>query len=348
MGLLNKTQQPKQGRLDPEQKHTEREHTVSTTDARERARQLAAQQAKKTAKSSTLWIQLTVLGVVLLIGAIIAVVVLNGGKNDIAESGPVPSSANQYGGIVLTADGIQKDTSAEDTRDINTIGESTVNYTSAIDGEEKKMPLGVATPEETKDNGEPVRLTIFQDYNCVHCATFETNYGDEIEELVKSGQITLEIRNLTFLDASSPTFYSARTNNVAYTVANQVSTEQFLAFQKEIFSHQGTGGLSNEELIEIAAKHGADVKDEVSNNTWRPFIQVVTLESAQNGIAGTPTIFADGEQFVSDDFSAWINQKITAKKGGEATAEATEEAAPAEEATAEATEEASAEATEGQ
>lgn len=287
--------------------------SVSSTDARERARQLAAQQAKKSSKSSTRWIQLTVLAVVLLIVGIIAVVVVNGNKNQIAESGPVPASANQYGGIVLTADGIKQNTSTEETRDVNNLGTSENKYTNA-EGSEVAMPLGVATAEEAENNGEPVRVTVFQDYDCVHCAQFESQYGDEIEELVKSGKITLEVRNLTFLDASSPSFYSARANNVAFAVAEQVSSEQFLEFQKEIFSYQGTGGLSNEELVDIASKHGADVQDAVNDNTWRPFVNVVTMESSTNGISGTPTIFADGEQFTASDFSSWINQKIDAKE----------------------------------
>lgn len=287
--------------------------SVSSADARERARQLAAQQAKKSSKSSTRWIQLTVLAVVLLIVGIIAVVVVNGNKNQIAESGPVPASANQYGGIVLTADGIKQNTSTEETRDVNNLGTSENKYTNA-EGAEVAMPLGVATAEEAENNGEPVRVTVFQDYDCVHCAQFETQYGDEIEELVKSGKITLEVRNLTFLDASSPSFYSARANNVAFAVAEQVSSEQFLEFQKEIFSYQGTGGLSNEELVDIASKYGADVQGAVSDNTWRPFVNVVTMESSTNGISGTPTIFADGEQFTASDFSSWINQKIDAKE----------------------------------
>lgn len=284
-----------------------------STDARERARQLAAQQAKKTSKSSTRWIQFTVLGVIALIVAIVAVVIINGNRNQIAEAGPVPSSANQYGGIVLTADGIEQNSSSEESRDSKDLGTSEATYTAA-DGSEAKMPLGVALPEEADNNGEPVRLTIFQDYDCIHCAAFETENADTIAALVASGDITLEIRNLTFLDSSSPTFYSARANNVTYSVANQVSTEDFLNFQKEIFTHQGTGGLSNEELVAIAEKYGADVKDDVANNTWRPFVQTVTLESAANGISGTPTVFADGEVFNSTDFNAWITAKIEAKK----------------------------------
>ncbi|ORC25082.1 disulfide bond formation protein DsbA [Rothia nasimurium] len=285
----------------------------TSVDARERARQLAAQQAKKTSKSSTRWIQFTVLGVIALIVAIVAVVIINGNRNKIPDAGPVPSSANQYGGIVLTADSIEQNTSTEAERDSNSLGESTATY-KAADGTDTKMPLGVALPEEADNNGEPVRLTIFQDYNCVHCAQFEAENADAIAELVASGDITLEIRNLTFLDANSPTLYSARANNVAYSVANQVSTEDFLNFQKEIFTHQGQGGLSNEELVAIAEKYGADVKDDVANNTWRPFIQTVTLESSTNGISGTPTVFADGEVFSSSDFNAWITEKIEAKK----------------------------------
>ncbi|MDY3049583.1 MAG: thioredoxin domain-containing protein [Rothia sp. (in: high G+C Gram-positive bacteria)] len=284
-----------------------------SADAREKARQLAAEQAKKNKKSSTRWIQFTVLGVVALIIAIVAFVVVNGNRNQIPEAGPVPASANQYGGIVMSKDGIELNTSTVETRDSNDLGSSEATYTDA-NGDTVTMPLGVALPEEADNNGEPVRLTIFQDYNCIHCAQFESQYGEEIAALLASGDITLEIRNLTFLDASSPTFYSARTNNVAYSVASQVSADQFLKFQQEIFSHQGTGGLSNEELIAIAEKYGADVKDEVSNNTWRPFVQTVTLESSTNGIKGTPTIFADGEVYSSSDFSSWINQKITAKK----------------------------------
>lgn len=288
--------------------------TSSAADARQKARQLAAQQAKKSAKSSTRWIQFTVLGVIALIVAIVAVVIINGNRNQIPEAGPVPASANQYGGIIVTKDGIEQGTSTVESRDSKDLGKSEASYTD-ITGKDTAMPLGVALPEEANNNGEPVRLTIFQDYNCIHCAEFENTYGDQIQALVESGKITLEVRNLTFLDANSPTFYSARTNNVAYSLASQVSTHDFLEFQKEIFSHQGTGGLSNEELIEIASKYGADVKDDVANNTWRPFVDTVTLESASNGISGTPTIFVDGELYnaTGADFSEWINQKIAAK-----------------------------------
>lgn len=286
-----------------------------TADARERARQIAAKQAKTKSASSRRWIQLTILAVIAAIIAVIAFVVITNNKNEIPEAGPVPASANQYGGIVLTKDGIQQNTSAEPSRDFNTLGTATQSYTPTEGGTESPFPLGLQTSEEAKNNGEPVRVTIFQDYRCVHCAEFESTYGDQIEQMVLDGKITLEIRNLTFLDAGSATLYSARAANAAYSVANQVSTKDFLDYQKEIFSHQAEGGVSNQELVDIAAKYGADIKEDVNNNTWRPLVAVVNAESATNGVAGTPSVFADGEYYgTNEDFITWLTTKIETKE----------------------------------
>ena len=290
-----------------------------STDAREKARQIAAKQAKKSpSKASRRWLQLGVLAVVLVIVGIIGFVVVNGNKNNkIAESGPVPASANEYGGIVLTKDGIVKNSSTRETRDFKQLATSTSSVTPMVNGTAaavNTLPPGVQTAEEAAKNGQPVRVTIFQDYNCVHCAEFETKYGEEIQKLVEDGTITLEIRNLTFLDRSSPTAYSARTAAAAYSVANQVSTSNFLNYQREIFSHQGTGDMNNQQIADIASKYGASIGSDMNEDKWRPLVDVVNAESASNGIQGTPTVFVDGDQYTSNDFSAFLKSKIEAKK----------------------------------
>ena len=58
----------------------------------------------------------------------------------------------------------------------------------------KKLPLGVQSADEASKNGKPVRVTIFQDYNCVHCHEFEDQYGEELKKQVQEGNIELEIR----------------------------------------------------------------------------------------------------------------------------------------------------------
>lgn len=290
-----------------------------STDAREKARQIAAQQVKNSPdKANRRWLQIGVLAVVLIIVAVIGFVVINGNQNTkVAESGPVPASANEYGGIVLTKDGIVQNSSTQQTRDFKQLATATSSVTPMVNGTAAPaaaLPPGIQTAEEASKNGQPVRVTVFQDYNCVHCAEFETKYGEEIQKLVEDGTITLEIRNLTFIDRTSPTAYSARNAAAAYSVANQVSPSAFLNYQREIFSHQGAGDMNNQQIADIASKYGASIGSDMNDGKWRPFVDVVNAESASTGIKGTPTIFVDGDQYTSNNFSAFLKEKIDAKK----------------------------------
>ncbi|WP_016996857.1 thioredoxin domain-containing protein [Kocuria atrinae] len=280
----------------------------STADqARERARQIADREARKSNGKSKGLIA-GIIALLLVIGLIIALVIWQNNKNTIPEAGPVPASANQYGGIQLNESQILQDTSDVDERDINDVPERPETV------DESKTPPGIVNANEAKDNGEPVQLVVFQDFECVHCAEFEAENADLIKEKVLSGDVTLENRNLNFLDSGSPDAYSSRASNAAYLVAEQVDPEQYLDFTKEIFSHQGSGGLSNDEIAEIASKHGANVTaEQLDENTYRPMVNLMAQESVANGIAGTPTIFVDGERYAQGDFEKALNDAIEAK-----------------------------------
>lgn len=288
-----------------------KDQKTPSNNARERARQVASKQAK--IKPGSGWVKATVALLVVAIVAIVAIVMINSQTKEIAESGPVPASANQYGGIVIDKDGIVKDASDEPSRDFNALYTATASQTASEGATASAMPLGIEDPKKAKANGDPVKIVVFQDFNCVHCAEFETEYGDEIQKLVDGGKATVEYRNLTFLDSAHPGEYSARAANAAYSVANQVSADNYLNWAREMFTHQGNV-LKNEEIIEIASKYGADIKEDMDNDTWRSLVKVVTPESSSNGVAGTPTVYADGQQYTTKDFNGWINGIISAKE----------------------------------
>lgn len=271
--------------------------------ARERARQVADQHARQDKRRRRL-LQFGILALVLVILAVIGVVVAQNRAQQIPEAGPVPASANQWGGTVLTADGIRTGASEVEQRDLAEVPE----VPEAPD--ESAVPPGV----EASAEDEPVQVVIFQDFECVHCADFETENGGALEEAVTSGDITLEYRNLNFLDRATPTQYSSRAASAAYEVGNQVSTEQYLAYVEEVFSHQGTGGLDDEQLVEIAAKHGADIGSALEENTWRPLVNVVSQESLAHGVSGTPTVFIDGEKLGNEAFQDALDEAIKANK----------------------------------
>ncbi|MGX5671260.1 DsbA family protein [Kocuria rhizophila] len=280
----------------------------SPADARERARQIADRQARRHS-GRPLGLILGIVALVLAIVLIIGLVMWQNSKSKIPEAGPVPASANQYGGITVTKDGIPQNTSDVEERDLSTLPPA------PEEPDTSKTPPGIVDADKAATNGEPVQLVVFQDYECVHCADFEKENAELLKKYVDAGKLDVEYRNLNFLDKATPDQYSSRAANAAYLVAEQVSADQFLEYSQEVFTHQGTGGLSNQELAEIAGKHGASVTaEDIDENTYRPMVDVATRESVTNGVAGTPTMFVDGKRYEEGAFEDMLKKAVDAKK----------------------------------
>ncbi|MCT1457875.1 DsbA family protein [Kocuria rhizophila] len=280
----------------------------SPADARERARQIADRQARRHS-GRPLGLILGIVALVLAIVLIIGLVMWQNSKSKIPEAGPVPTSANQYGGITVTKDGIPQNTSDVEERDLSTLPPA------PEEPDTTRTPPGIVDADKAATNGEPVQLVVFQDYECVHCADFEKENAELLKKYVDAGKLDVEYRNLNFLDKATPDQYSSRAANAAYLVAEQVSADQFLEYSQEVFTHQGTGGLSNQELAEIAGKHGASVTaEDIDENTYRPMVDVATRESVTNGVAGTPTMFVDGKRYEEGAFEDMLKKAVDAKK----------------------------------
>lgn len=275
--------------------------------ARERARQVADRQSRKSS-GAPVGLIAGIVALVVIIGVIIGLVVWQNNKAAIPEAGPVPASANQYGGITITEDGIPQNTSEVPERDIGDLPEAPETPDTS------KTPPGIVDPDEAQKNDEPVQLVIFQDFECPHCAEFSEENGQAIQKAVDAGDATVEYRNLNFLDGTTRDQYSSRAATAAYLVAEQVTPDQYLDFEAEVLSRHGSGGLSNEQLAEIAGKHGADLTaDRLDENTYRPMVDVASRESLVNGIAGTPTVFVDGSRYEQGDFSKTLKDAVKAK-----------------------------------
>lgn len=271
-------------------------------DFRAQARQIADKHAKSEARQRKLLIG----GIAALVVAIVVIIVLvvwQVRSQQVADSGPVPASSNQYGGIVMTADGIEQDTSDVSDVDVRDVPAPPETPPSEPDAE------GIVEPGTAKDSGDPVQIVIWQDFDCVHCAELEETYGDDIAKAVEDGDATVEYRTVNFLD--NATNYSSRAANAYYAVAQQVGTDEALEFQKEMFTHQGTGGLDNQQIIDIAANHGADISDAVDDGQWRTMVNYTTAVAQDNGVTGTPTVMIDGEVW---DQSQGITETVDAAK----------------------------------
>ena len=146
------------------------------------------------------------------------------------------------------------------------------------------------------------RLDTYVDFMCPVCGDFEELYGAEIEGLVDDGAITLGIHPIAILDRySQGTEFSTRAANAAYCVAD-ADPDASLPFLQAMFANQpqeGTAGLTDEQLVEVASSVGVTGIDScVSDGTYTGFVAAMTektpVQPGQEGIA-TPTVAVNGE-----------------------------------------------------
>lgn len=155
------------------------------------------------------------------------------------------------------------------------------------------------------DEGAPVTIAIYLDYMCPACGQFEEANGDELDRMVESGDIKVELRPISFLDqASLGTRYSTRSASAVATVADG-SLDDVWAFHRALYAEQpeeGSTGLSNDEMADIAEGAGvpADVASRFEEGTYEGWVDKVTQDALESGVEGTPSVLIDGEEFQGD------------------------------------------------
>lgn len=266
--------------------------------AREKAAKLAAAQAAQE-KRKSLMVKLGVIGAVIVVIALVFVLIFQNQNNEVSDTGAAPKGGNAAGGITLISDTELADTSGVSV-DINQVGE----------------PKNVASPEprdlQIGAQGEPVKLTIFADANCVHCATFESQYGSQIGQWLADGQVTVEYRTVGFLDGSSPTNYSSRAANAMACVAD-AAPASYLDYIEAVWANHANGEMKNAELAQLASDHGAEVSDCIDKGTFRSFVQFTTAAAEVDGVRATPTVMIQDREFaLGGDFVAEVEAAIEA------------------------------------
>jgi protein-disulfide isomerase len=137
------------------------------------------------------------------------------------------------------------------------------------------------------------------DFMCPYCGQFEEAEGDTIQDLVASGDVTLNVHPVTILDRlSQGTEYSSRSAGAFYAVA-AADPENAYAFLQALYANQpaeNTPGLTNEELVALAKDAGVNVTDDLEesilSDEYKGFAQERKLPE---GATGTPTLLVNGE-----------------------------------------------------
>lgn len=161
----------------------------------------------------------------------------------------------------------------------------------------------------SKDQVDPAihNIIIWQDPQCVACHNFEVPNMPKIRELVKSGQYTLEIHPISFMDGYSQNNYSSRAASALMCVAAD-SPDQFFDYNEAQYNNwpeEGTAGPTSDQLAELAKSVGVTNSDALScikKDTWAKW----AISKAPDGntvvpgtdakFTGTPFIYVNGKQ----------------------------------------------------
>ncbi|QIM15901.1 thioredoxin domain-containing protein [Leucobacter insecticola] len=152
----------------------------------------------------------------------------------------------------------------------------------------------------------PLDVTVFVDYMCPGCGAFEQANGTMLENYVGSGDITLGIYPMNFLDnASQGTKYSTRAANLFACVVDEQPDVAFALNMKllsaEVQPKEGTTGLTDDELLKQAESAGAKLTTElrqcVKDVRFANFITSNYTSVSEAGVLG----LAKGAQLLDVD-----------------------------------------------
>jgi protein-disulfide isomerase len=175
----------------------------------------------------------------------------------------------------------------------DTTGQATTPPSGVVDS--YAVPFGKASA--------PVVVTVYEDFMCPFCGDFEAASRDTLHKYVADGDVQVHYRVLSFLDrASSGTDYSTRSMSALGVVLDSSGPEVAAKFHDLLYDNQpeeGSEGLSDADLVDLAVKAGADkgdVEGPIKAVKYEQWVKNATDDSSKNGVTSTPTVLVDGKK----------------------------------------------------
>lgn len=165
---------------------------------------------------------------------------------------------------------------------------------------DKKVATGTAST-----NADPVKVVIYEDFQCPVCQIFEETNGSFLDKQVESGAISVEYRPISILDSLSGTRYASRALSAAMCVFEDKGAKGFRAFHDVLYANQpkeNSDGLPDSRLADFAKQAGASAAAScVTGETYMTWALGTSNSTAKakdsqgKNVSGTPTIWVDGK-----------------------------------------------------
>lgn len=148
------------------------------------------------------------------------------------------------------------------------------------------------------DPNAPVRIDVFEDFQCPACKSFtETTESQIIENYVATGKAYYVFREFPFIDDQSATRESDQAANASMCAADQ---GRFWDYHDMLFANwkgENIGTFSDRKLEAFAETLKLDMKafrQCYKNNRFKDQIQKDLNDGQRMGVQGTPSVFVNG------------------------------------------------------
>lgn len=150
--------------------------------------------------------------------------------------------------------------------------------------------------QPARGNGDaPVRMAVFSDFSCPHCARFERQVTPQIfEQYVASGDVVY-----FHVDFPIPVdeTWSYAVANAARAVFDEAGHDAFWSFFSAVFERQGQYSY---DMVETVAEEvggvGAAAREAAQEESYSDAVESDRSMGEDWGVRGTPSIFVGNEQ----------------------------------------------------
>ncbi len=252
--------------------------------AREAARKLRIEEAKRAKRNRILAIIASLVVVALVATAVFVIV----------------NSKSKQSAILKGADGTPQYAKF-------TAGESA--FTGSLPANVEKnggISVGASLTAGSKNEGKPT-VDIYFDYLCVHCNDLEAQFGEALTEMAKEGEITLVYHPVEIMHQAFSTHSAAADFFVA-----QNAPDKYIEFHNKVFSDLSNPVFkeqaslpTTEDLIKVAKDVGVNddvasrLEKALNSESLTSLVEQASKQFANDGLTGTPAVIVNGRQLLN-------------------------------------------------
>jgi protein-disulfide isomerase len=135
----------------------------------------------------------------------------------------------------------------------------------------------------------PVKIQLYEDFHCPHCADFEEEFGPTLTEEQNAGKVAVELYPMSFIDQGS----TAAANAMACAAESGFGQAYYLG----LFANH-TLEWQDQQLVDLAGKVSTSVPERfttcVTTDAHQDWVDSINAAATANKVTGTPTMFVNG------------------------------------------------------